>query len=322
MLICSLWGWGLGGDHCFRYWTVRATVNLQQNISLNPPGTENSSVIRRVPYCCWWLGSLHHQVISGPSYIMRKDFWHYIDVTMTTMASQITSLTVVYSIVDSDADQRKHQSSASLAFVCGIHRGPVDSPHKGSVTQKMFPFDEVIMWNGNVVILMIFFNNGCTRNCHADNFRYSQSSKWRHFRFRVPECPYTLVICSINISSARFAMKRIDSFNFLEFPLHNQSIYLTLLMLTPENPEKTRPKPYDDVMKWKHFPRYWPFVRGIHRFPVNSPHKGQWRGALMFSLICLWINDWVNDREAGDLRRNRAHHDVIVMAMDDGGLVT
>ena len=44
---------------------------------------------------------------------------------------------------------------------------------------------------------------------------------------------------------------------------------------------------HDDVIKWKHFPRYWPFVRGIHRWPVNSPHKGQWRGALMFSLMCL-----------------------------------
>ena len=48
-------------------------------------------------------------------------------------------------------------------------------------------------------------------------------------------------------------------------------------------------KQYDDVIKWKHFPRYWRFVRGIHRLPVNSPHKGQWRGTLMFSLICAWI---------------------------------
>ena len=52
---------------------------------------------------------------------------------------------------------------------------------------------------------------------------------------------------------------------------------------------------------------------GIHRSPVNSPHKGQWRGALMFSLICTWINGWVNNREAGDLRRHRAHIGVIVM---------
>ena len=69
----------------------------------------------------------------------------------------------------------------------------------------------------------------------------------------------------------------------------------------------------DDVIKWKHFPRYWPFVRGIPRSPVNSTHKGQWRGALMFSLLCARINGWVNNREAGDLRRYRSHYDVIVM---------
>ena len=70
---------------------------------------------------------------------------------------------------------------------------------------------------------------------------------------------------------------------------------------------------HDDVIKWKHFPRYWPFVREIHRSSVNSPHKGQWRGALMFSLICVWINGWVNSREAGVLRRYGAHYDVTVM---------
>ena len=71
--------------------------------------------------------------------------------------------------------------------------------------------------------------------------------------------------------------------------------------------------PHDDVIKWKHFPRHWPFVRGIHRSPVNSPQKGQWRGALMFSLICVWINGWVNNREAGGYRRYCAHYDIIVM---------
>ena len=70
---------------------------------------------------------------------------------------------------------------------------------------------------------------------------------------------------------------------------------------------------HDDVIKWKHFPRNWPFVRKIHRSPVNFPHKGQWRGALMFSLIYVWINDWANNREAGDLRRYPVHYDVIVM---------
>ena len=72
---------------------------------------------------------------------------------------------------------------------------------------------------------------------------------------------------------------------------------------------------HDDVIKWKHFPRYWPFVRGIYRSPVNSPHKGQWRGPLMFSLICAWINGWVNNREAGYMRRHRAHYDVTVMLL-------
>ena len=70
---------------------------------------------------------------------------------------------------------------------------------------------------------------------------------------------------------------------------------------------------HDDVIKWKQFPRYLTFVRGIHLSPVNSPHKGQWCGALMVSLICVWINGWVNNREAGYLRRHRTHYDVIVM---------
>ena len=68
---------------------------------------------------------------------------------------------------------------------------------------------------------------------------------------------------------------------------------------------------HDNAIKWKHFPRNWPFVREIHRSPVDSPHKGQWRGALMFSLISAWTNGWLNNRNAGDLRRHRAHYDVI-----------
>ena len=65
--------------------------------------------------------------------------------------------------------------------------------------------------------------------------------------------------------------------------------------------------------KWKHFLRYWPLVRGFHQSPVNSPHRGQWRGALMVSLICTWTNGWVNHRDAGDLKFYRAHYDVTVI---------
>ena len=71
---------------------------------------------------------------------------YYCDVIMGAMASQITSLTIVYSTVHSDANQRRHQSCASLAFVRGIHRWPVNSPHKWPVTRKMFTFDDVIMY--------------------------------------------------------------------------------------------------------------------------------------------------------------------------------
>ena len=66
---------------------------------------------------------------------------------------------------------------------------------------------------------------------------------------------------------------------------------------------------HDDVIKWKHFPHYWSFGRGIHR----SPHKGQSLRALMFSLICACLNDWVNNRKAGGLRRHITHYDVTVM---------
>ena len=69
---------------------------------------------------------------------------------------------------------------------------------------------------------------------------------------------------------------------------------------------------HDGVIKWKHFPRYRPFVRGIHRWPLNSPHKGQWRRASKISLTFVWANCWVNKRESGDLRRHRAHYDVTV----------
>ena len=70
---------------------------------------------------------------------------HYNDIIMNTMASEITNITIVYSTTYSGVDQRKHQSSASLAFVCGIHRWPTNSRHKGPMMQKMFPFDDVIM---------------------------------------------------------------------------------------------------------------------------------------------------------------------------------
>ena len=92
-------------------------------------------------YCLW-----RNKFLQKPGTRRNiKPVLHYNDVMMSTIACPITSLTIVYSTVYSDADQRKHQSSASLAFVWGIHWGPVNSPHKWPVTRKMFPFDDVIM---------------------------------------------------------------------------------------------------------------------------------------------------------------------------------
>ena len=94
-------------------------------------------------------------------------------------------------------------------------------------------------------------------------------------------------------------------------------IYKNMLLLIPtplnSGNEITITGTYDDVIKWKHFRRYWPFVRGIHLWSVNSPHKGQWRGALAFSLICVWINGWVNNGKVGDLRPHRTHYGATVM---------
>ena len=99
------------------------------------------SIVPTWKFVCIWRArghSLHDDEILW-------ECFHYGDVIMNAMASQITSLTIVYSTVYSDADQRKHQRSASLTFVQWIRWWPVNSLHKGPVTQKMFPFDDVIM---------------------------------------------------------------------------------------------------------------------------------------------------------------------------------
>ena len=109
----------------------------------------------------------------------------------------------------------------------------------------------------------------------------------------VPCCRYTPIIC-----------KYADN-------LFNDKTQI-ILRKCPSGPRQNIAY-HDDVIKWKQFPCYWPFVRGIHRSPVNYPHKAQWRGALMFSLICAWTNGSVNNVDAGVLRRHRAHYDASVM---------
>ena len=128
------WGWWFETPsrslwrHCNDY---RKSYCKAINLVANPGANHSHDFMR------------HPDLIYQPN--QRCIFLHYSDVIMGAKASQLTTLTIIYSIVYSGEDQRKHQSSASLAFVRGIHRWPVNSPHKWPVTRKMFPFDDVIM---------------------------------------------------------------------------------------------------------------------------------------------------------------------------------
>ena len=100
------------------------------------------------------------------------------------------------------------------------------------------------------------------------------------------------------------------------FRLHNAKYVSSWLKHIPEGEDckssiGVNTKIHEDVIKWKYFPLHWTFVRGFQRSPVNSTHEGQWRS--LFSLICAWINGWIDNREAGDLRSHGAHYDVTVM---------
>ena len=133
---------------------------------------------------------------------------HYDDVIMGAIASQITSLTIVYSTVYSDADQRKHQSSASLAFVWGIHRGPVSSPHTWPVTRKMLPFYDVIMrWNSEQLMLTycmqitftITRNNNAINNRRSCRFPCPPATVILQIRSRTLGCIVQLFNCLVNV---------------------------------------------------------------------------------------------------------------------------
>ena len=161
--------------------------------------------------------------VGASEYIICIDC-HYNDVIMGAIASQITSLTIVYSIDYSDGDQRKHKSSASLAFVQGIHRRPVNSPHKWPVTRKMFPFDDVIMcchgsqsvrmlWGGYVqegmcflesIRISITYRADAANNCllmladkHVNHKLHTPHKYSESKRLYLPECllkpTYTLI---------------------------------------------------------------------------------------------------------------------------------
>ena len=132
--------------------------------------------------------------------------WHYNDIIMGMMASQITSLTIVCPTINSCADQRKHQSSASLAFVLGIHRWPVNSLRKGPVTRKMFPFDDVIM------IPRTIYDECCARSRYVSRAGTSNYIPQKLWYVITCPCPWylhltqhssykTSILCQIYLTS-------------------------------------------------------------------------------------------------------------------------
>ena len=221
---------------------------------------------------------------------------------LTDCVCWVVTLPVDRYIYVLDAWWRKHFSRC-WPFVRGIHRSLVNSPRKGQ-------------WRGALMFSLICaWTNGWVN--HRRLFETPSQSLWRHCNDE-SFCDCLIVIEAVDalLPNGRQAINDKDgdsaatSSTSLVYPSNNE---IRFPQYQCSNPEE-----YDDVTKChqqchQHFPRYWPFVLGIQRSPVNSSHKGQRRGALKLSLIYSWINDSVNNLEPGDLRRNRAHYDVTAM---------
>ena len=150
-----------------------------------------------------------------------------------------------------------------------------------------FAFDAPLTNLHNLLRIAYSYNIRCVMLSHEGIVTFKN-----HISYTIKEC---IIICKNMIKSVRTVNFVLIDYNAPDLWRLRCCSYFRLLFGNSHCCFI-----HDDVIKWKPFPRYSPFVRGIRRWPVNSPHKGQWHGALMFSLICAWINSWVNNREAGD----------------------
>ena len=217
-----------------------------------------------------WIEGLHIDTgprLNGRLCDMSNILSDYNDVIINAMAYQITSLTIVYSNVYSGTDHRKHQSSASLAFVRGIHRSPVNSPHKGPVTQKIFPFDDVIL---DVRRLTYHTNNDISRTCYFNSCKTIFFIMWYHYLNRVnigaaadlvPMWPK--VICNPHDDVDPSAHNIITVMSHERHRISNhrslECLCNSFFGLTSKTNQRSA---------------LLPFVKEIHRWPVDSPHKG------------------------------------------------
>ena len=231
---------------------------------------------------------------------------------------------------------------ASRPVACRVHYGPmvvfvclhITPPHyhhyagvyDGIELLKCLPstFSPVCVYDYKSILLIIFHAideavyiqltkfscDDCENTC-TSSFYHHQIGSMNHlplFRARSWNTCMCCVSFYVLIYLIVWRSERLRIITGIPLPVRRR-----LFSFSEKRPRFSVGKLHDDAIKWKHFPRYWPFVRGIHWSSVKSPHKGQWRGALMFSLFCAWINGWVNNRAAGDLRRHCAHCDVVVM---------
>ena len=171
------------------------------------------------------------------------------------MASQITSLAIVYSTVYSGANQRKHQSSASLAFGRETHWWPTNSPHKWQVTRTMFPFDDVIMWTDFIrsIIFPVFQNNKITGYLYNIT---STVARWH--------CSWAAVTPDKYERDSKYLNPTFAKSKFAVTEKLMNEAFVTPTQALPTN---------DDVMARNCVPHYRPHEKGIHLSPVHSPDK-------------------------------------------------
>ena len=203
---------------------------------------------------CKWFAPVDHCVL------------HQSDITMSTMASQITGIWTVCSAVCSGVHQIKHQSSAPLAFVRGTYRCPLDSIHNG-------PEYVSIWWRHHAIT-----STSALRQLSLSTTRPLVQSVSNLTAMK----PSTLPQPCWESTQHKLSLMRTICSCYHVIVLHRHSLSLLCVTLT------TKTLPRDDAIGWKRLPCYWPFMRGIQRSPVDSPYKGSLTLALVPSLILAY----------------------------------
>ena len=188
---------------------------------------------------------------------------------MSAMASQITSLLIIYSTVCSGTDHREHQSSVSLAFVREIHRWTVNSPHKGPVMRKMFPFDDMLMWLAMSYYVLVQMS--CTptfQGCFTGTFTRLLQWQWSN-----PEVYGLLYHVNPQQTNDTATIKRAK-------PTHVHMLHYSGVTWASCHLKSQATRLFNSLFRLKtnkhQNPRYWPFVKGIYQWLVVSLKKGQY----------------------------------------------